>query len=360
MASEGYINLFASCIISIGYSRSAIFDLQRNDYWFISNDWGIFLDRQRYFKKSDAIKRLPDLSAEEVNEFISFLLDEEIAFLSEEDVSDKFPPLSTEFKVPNPVETLSYEIEIDHPYFPIDIINDMLVNYVVIHTETPFDILSHLRQYENTRIKGIQVVMDYDFAKTLQLKPLIDEVLRIHCIVIRNARKTKQETYKGTLIQYIGDEEPELNHCFRINQRLYLESLHYHTYYHRRVHLTKDKDIKNAYDTEKQFGNLASESLDKVIKTKDFQQLGMVKKSHTDICRDCEFAPVCVDKRTIKRRGDGIWFSPQECTYNPYICKETGEKGYYNLEDCGIYSTNSGFRIEVDLFIEMKARAWGE
>lgn len=46
MNDSSYINIFATCKITLGYSRSIIIDLQRNDYWFIPNTTAQILSKK--------------------------------------------------------------------------------------------------------------------------------------------------------------------------------------------------------------------------------------------------------------------------------------------------------------------------
>lgn len=137
---------------------------------------------------------------------------------------------------------------------------------------------------------------------------------------------------------------------FIANYNLYLESLNFHTYFNRKLHIGSNGEIKNAIEGEDTFGflqniNDAKELVD-IIKSKKFQKYWNLKKDVFDICCDCEFRYMCVDNRTPISRGNGKWYHETDCNYNPFISKWLGEMGYLTLEACGVKSDKNEYSID--------------
>lgn len=67
------------------------------------------------------------------------------------------------------------------------------------------------------------------------------------------------------------------------------------------------------------------------------------KKDDTDVCAQCEFRYMCIDKRRPIQRANKEWYFEKECDYNPFIGKWKGDRGYQSLERCGVVSNGSGY-----------------
>ncbi|MFK8045059.1 MAG: hypothetical protein AB8B72_06170 [Crocinitomicaceae bacterium] len=137
---------------------------------------------------------------------------------------------------------------------------------------------------------------------------------------------------------------------FHTNLTLFSESQLYHTYFHKKLFIDSNGDIKNAPEANEVYGNIKkikhSEDIKNIISTSSFQRYWKAHKDITDVCKDCEFRHMCVDNRVPIARSKNEWFHIVECNYNPYIAKWKGEKGYRSLEECGVLSNEEGFQID--------------
>jgi hypothetical protein len=88
--------------------------------------------------------------------------------------------------------------------------------------------------------------------------------------------------------------------------------------------------------------------------------LWSAKKDHIDVCKYCEFRYMCLDSRLPIKRKDKEWYFETECNYNPYIAKWQHEKGYKTLEQCGITSNQTGFKLNRKKLNAINKELWGE
>ncbi len=156
--------------------------------------------------------------------------------------------------------------------------------------------------------------------------------------VIHYYRQEKKFNYNKNALEFIPIRE------------LYVESLHYHTYFNRKLYIGSEGEIKNAKETNTIFGYIYDfvykEELEKIINSNEFQEYWTVNKEKCDVCKDCEYRYMCVDNRLPYKRNDNEWYHKIECNYNPYICKWSYDKNYKTLSECGIISNEQGFFID--------------
>jgi radical SAM protein with 4Fe4S-binding SPASM domain len=108
------------------------------------------------------------------------------------------------------------------------------------------------------------------------------------------------------------------------------------------------------------FGNIKNTTLMQVIENEDFKKLWYISKDKIDVCKDCEFRHICTDCRCFIKDPNNIYSQPAKCPYNPYICKWQGEEGYIPVEECGMYSKETGFVPNKQKINELNKKIWGE
>ena len=59
--NQDYHKLFTCCVPIKGYVRSAVYDLQRKDYWFIPNDLCNILLKEKDVSINGLIKKYKDI-----------------------------------------------------------------------------------------------------------------------------------------------------------------------------------------------------------------------------------------------------------------------------------------------------------
>lgn len=352
-SKDHYLNLFASCPIVQGYSRSIIVDLQRNNYWFITNEQAQVFKEQNSVNIAKIYTQLQADTEEVIENFIHFLIDNEIAYLSNDDESDLFPNINFKWKSTSVINTLSVDVESCEPIITKEHIKQLRTKNLILICKKKIDLNALLETYQKTPLRSIEIIInskDYLKNSLIQIASQHPKITAFH---LRKSKETKTIIYNHIPFFYTQKSDYRM-HTFRIDIRLFSEAIHFHPYFNQRMHINTKGQIKNSAETKKTFGNINDDNLVDIVESPAFRRLWNVKKEDIDICHDCEFRFMCVDKRIPHKRADKKWYSNEECTYNPYICKEVKQDGYRSLEDTGVYTSSKGFKIMVDQFIESK------
>jgi len=169
---------------------------------------------------------------------------------------------------------------------------------------------------------------------------------------------------RGNIVYYsrsVSYDECSVNvQSLIVNMSLYTESLHYNTFYNRKLSIDKNGNIKNYLTQKESFGNIFSDKIEDVILKKSFQKVWKVKKDLIDVCKECEFRYMCVDSRFPLLRHKGSFYHSKECSYNPYICKWKNEEGYVPVTECGTFAKEIGFVLDKEKIEELNKKIWGE
>jgi radical SAM protein with 4Fe4S-binding SPASM domain len=103
----------------------------------------------------------------------------------------------------------------------------------------------------------------------------------------------------------------------------FVESKKHHTYFHRKMFIDQDGQIRNAPETAEEFGNIhdydSQEQLMELVQSPEFQKYWHIKKEDCAVCKDCEYRFMCIDNRVPVSFGDGKWSHTIECNYHPYL-----------------------------------------
>ena len=130
---------------------------------------------------------------------------------------------------------------------------------------------------------------------------------------------------------------------------MYTESLHFNSYYNRKIFINLQGDVSAGPLCESFFGNVNEQGFDwnTVLKHKDVKEIWELSKDKISVCNNCEFRHMCVDSRVPQKHSNGTeWYHATECNYNPFIAKWKGDEGYKTLLESGITVEKEGLSID--------------
>jgi len=262
------------------------------------------------------------------------------------------------------------EIEFSTKIFEIkDLIFQMITDFrikavkFILKDLNKSEIIELVDFFSYSSLESIECVFDYtinnisfDFLKELVL---------LNGIITRFSISNIPSDFYCEIDDYVvvGNEElnfPKLLASFK----LFSESQNFHTFFFKKLFISKDGLIKNSKDSQNIIYKIFDEfNLNKLkIEIQRFinNKLWFVKKEETDVCKDCEFRHMCVDNRLPYERNQNEWYHKIECNYNPYISKWKDEEGYRTLAECGVISNEEGFLIDHEKIAEINKELWGE
>jgi len=351
---------FEDCVPVRGYFRSVIMDITRKMYQFIPND----------LCDAVAVGKLIDENIPQ--EYLDFLIENEFVFECMEEELFFFPPLNNKWDYPASITNVIIEIE-DNNYFTEEFFKQIVGlgsrHFVFIFTKSiSNDYLNNLSQlFNESPVLTIEIYCKYpeDFNNEI-FKNILTQNSRISYILFYESPTDEiisPNNIRGNIVYYSNPvfyDECSVNiQSMVVNMALYTESLHYNTFYNRKLSIDKNGNIKNFLTQNESFGNILSDKIEDVILKKTFQKVWRVKKDLIDVCKDCEFRYMCVDSRFPILRYKGSYYHSKECSYNPYICKWKNEEGYVPATECGTFAKETGFVPDANRIEELNKQIWG-
>jgi SPASM domain peptide maturase of grasp-with-spasm system len=341
-----YFIFSATCKLIYGNKRSLIIDYARDELFFISNEYQNLihqLDRRRII---DIVKELEDAeSVNYLNEFLSFMLDNEIAILTDD--ADKFPPLSDAVQ-DEYVTVQDVIIEIDETCYDDALFKKVCCELSELNcTEFQIRVLSALSL---ELLDGIMQTINTTEANYLEIhgtyNPEID-ISELHAFVEKYAIISKIYLYGSPAIKeysvinpiedyfpislgtiyFLNYDFDNGNCCGIIN----FENLDFSGFYYthnklktrngcldKKITIDKCGNIKNCPSMKECYGNIKDTSLQEALQNADFKKTWYIHKDQIEVCKDCEFRYNCTDCRAYIQAPSNIYSKPAKCTYNPY------------------------------------------
>ena len=352
------------CFVVRGHLRSAIYDTRRQVYSLIDN---VHADELQHFEGA----RETVVGAQMDPDLLRFVLEQEFAFFWPSDLIGQFADISMDFFQPAPLNNAILEGRglktLDHLHV---LLKTGCRDFAVLLRE-PVS-LHALDEYLSAAafetIPTLELYLErLDDGSPDDIVAFIHRYPFVASIGIYNAsandffieNEVPVAISKGPLERPGPVISPDV---FFVNLKLLIESQRHNPYFHRKIYIGPEGDIRNAPEDTRIFGYIAdiADALQivHIAEDPDFRRYWDVAKDRTDVCRDCEFRYMCTDARIPVGRPDGSWFFPSECAYNPYICKWENEDGFLPLEDCGVYCDHDGFRVDEMKLAEVQAATW--
>lgn len=323
---DTYLRLIPTCLLVKGIFRSAIYDIVRNDIFFIpSRFYDIF--NSKYFKIN-----LNDLSKEERQLFDELVTNELFLTSSSTSYFKQFPSLKKHWDHPS---IISNAIIIYSRLYPIKDLITQLTELNCFHIQLLFTkkiSLAELNKVfgllEQSSLRTVEVVMKYDNKyNKAEVENLYLNNSRIRNIIFYNSSKTtfyfKKKKHTNVVclssdIDLNSGRSKVSPKYLNVNINLFLEGLKHHTYFNRKLFIDEDGNIKRNFIEQKTFGNVNTGTIRSAIKSLGYKKYWDVTKDNTSVCRDCELRYACIDHRVPKLSKQGTWYHEVDCTYNPY------------------------------------------
>jgi SPASM domain peptide maturase of grasp-with-spasm system len=347
--------LLSTCLPVKGHLRSVIYDLHRNDYYFVPHDIN---------------KILADPEREVVFEpFIQKLLEAGIIFSDEInaqfDQAQGLDPDSYDFPslITNSIIELDNTVDFEKIIVLLSDLNCFGVQFILFGTlDNPKDYFRKLGEgLKKSVIKHCELVLPYNLYlhfTELGFPGLFHE---LKYLFVYDAPPLKNITERTQFplvyfdqdgFSYVRHQNSKSIHLFVINSLLFTESYRYNTYYNRKVFINLNGQVKNGPLTSYIHGNIHDPlfEVNNLPADEMFKQLWDIKKDLICVCNSCEFRYMCIDPRIpVKHLGNEWWYHDSECNYNPFIAKWSDENGYCSLADSGVTVTSEAITIDYTL-----------
>ncbi len=337
--------LYADIVPVKGYSRSILFDVTKNKYWYIPGALYEILTKEIVFEDLNAL--YPD-DPGILKEYKNFLQKNDLIFEIAPDEINAFPPIDMKWHTPSVITNMIIDVDYETSFASLSKINVEIgklgVEAILFRcfSETK---LRELKKYitclsedASNRVRDIQLETSIpeksnsektiaDLKKLAKL-PIVSRVTiytlneRLLTAPVEDSKiQVLEKSIKGP--ENCGVIQGNLD---SVNLEIISESRHHNSCLNCKLSIDRSGNIKNCPSMEQDFGNLENTRLEESLHHKDFRRYWNLTKDSIEGCKDCEFRYVCTDCRAYTERTDtnkaGLDISkPLKCGYDPY----TGE-----------------------------------
>jgi len=370
---KSYFKLFSCCIPVRGYLRSVLYDLQRKNYLFIPNLLFDILNDSSNKTIFEVLQMIDEDEREQVEKYFSYLIENEFIFLCSKENLECFPPLDLSWESSAEVDSIIIDIGKQSDYNFKNIISDIskirpkVIQIRIFTKKSKIEVADIVNAFSNVDTRSLEIILPLNEDLDIDsIKKIIDENRKIVSIVITDYANGGLSDYKHAKICFTQNKINSESDCGVIDKAYFIcdlntfsESHNFNTCLNQKISIDINGNIKNCPSCKQSFGNIKDTSLLQALKNSSFKKLWSITKAQIDVCKDCEFKYLCTDCRAHIKDTENIYSQPANCCYNPYIAKWKGEEGYVPVEECGSYSTKTGFIINKEKIEALHLKLWG-
>ncbi|NOU62246.1 grasp-with-spasm system SPASM domain peptide maturase [Marinifilum caeruleilacunae] len=366
--SESHYQLFSCCVPVRGFARSAIYDLQRKDYWFIPNDLCDLLIKEKGLPISGINEKYKHL---DIESYFNFLFENEICFPCRKEDLDRFPELDLQWNIPFEFETAIVDFNRE-PLVRLKRIVSELNKYAIPNIQIRFfeaveedQFKEVLIQFSDSNMKFLELIVLNRFSQEF-IDSMLHEFPKIRLLILTNSTKrSRRDVEQATVFE---TTEHITSHCqcgliqqaqFAVEMRTYCESRLHNSCLNAKVSIDVHGNIKNCPSMKESFGNICDTSIEQALQHVNFKSMWSIKKDDIEVCKDCEFRHMCSDCRAYLKKENNRCSQPEKCNYNPYIAKWKGEEGYVPIEHCGTYNNRGNYIPDLIKIKQINMDLWG-
>ncbi len=338
-----YFRVYTNCIVTKGYTKSVISDIQREKSDFIPNSLADIIERLN--QKENLVSIYKDYDEESkpiLDEYLDFLLQEEYGFYCSKEEFDMFIDLDLHYQNPDRISNIIIEVKKNELSFLKGVVTQLerlgckFVALVCYESLDPADFEMIRLMFDNTIVNSVEIISQYsnDIPVTT-ISEISMKFERLTSLFFFNSpsKMTMGSRKKQCNVVFSQKKYTNFSFCggissdhFQTNLPKVLEALNHNSCLNKKIAIDINGNIKNCPAMPEKFGNIKDINLDEAIKHKNFKQYWNITKDNIAVCKDCEFRYICTDCRAFTERShlnsDLLDTSkPLKCGYDPY----TGE-----------------------------------
>lgn len=323
-----YFLIFSNCIITKGYNRSTICDLQKKQLYFIPNEiYDIILDL-----KTKPLLQLKDELDENSQpilfKYIEYFLEQKIGFYC--DNPEFFPDINLNYFAPELINNAILDWGSNSPYDILKIIDELIILgckflEIRIYDEVSIQKLQNAFELISTGFfRNVDIICKYpnNNEDLCTIKQFVSNFPIIGTLTLHSAPKASISDNPNIKLSHevIIDQKScgkILMKYFSLDIKTISESQNHNTCLNQKISIDIDGNIKNCPSMLQNFGNIKSTKLSEVILNEEFKRKWTIKKDNTNGCKICEFRYVCTDCRAYLEDPNDDYSKPLKCGYDP-------------------------------------------
>ncbi|TZF93183.1 grasp-with-spasm system SPASM domain peptide maturase [Chryseobacterium panacisoli] len=338
-----YFRVYTNCIVTKGYTRSLISDIQRDNSEFIPNSLADIIERLNQKESLASIyKDYGEESKPILDEYFDFLLQEEYGFYCSNEEFDMFIDLDLHYQNPDRISNMIIEIKKNELSSLKGVVTQAerlgckFIALVCYESLDPDDFDKIKVIFDNTIVSSVEIISQYsDRINENTISELSTKFERLTSLFLFNAppKMSMGSRKKYCKVVFSQKKYTNFSFCggissdhFQTNLPKVLEALNHNSCLNKKIAVDINGNIKNCPAMPESFGNIKDISLNEAVKHQNFEQYWNVTKDVITGCKDCEFRYICTDCRAFTERSDSNenlldLSKPLKCGYDPY----TGE-----------------------------------
>jgi len=274
-----------------------------------------------------------------IDEYLDFLIEKELGFITINSWDKNFLPLDYTYKDYNIISDMYIEINSIQQLEKVkkSIIN-LSIKHLVVYSQRNLlsnELISIDESFADTPVESIQFFLPFNEEVNEDfLFKLHKNTTRIYDIIFYDCADEEIELnniYRFTInfsknhINILSCGKVDVQY-FNTNMTKILEAINFNSCLYKKIGVDLEGNIKNCPAMEMCFGNVKTTTLEEAIKHKDFKKYWNLTKDEIEVCKDCEFRYICTDCRAYTERThkneQGLDNSkPLKCGYNPYTAE---------------------------------------
>ncbi len=339
---NNFLKIFSCCFIVKGTSRSSVYDIQRQQLYFIPNSLYNLIDKSTNSIDIKLVKSKLTTKEEQMafSEYVSFLIDHELGFMCTKSELNRFPAIDNKWDYPSCITNVLIDIKcLEHIKNINNLFASQLQQLACSNIEFRFfcnisleEVSKIIKVFEGSSVKTIEIILPWEFEnQNINYIEFLNKHRKILKLSVTNSPKSKLiKVAKDSDIFLIFTEYTIIDekNCgiiqanrFLLNIPHYTESLAHNTCLNRKIAIDAEGNIKNCPSMKESFGNIKDTTLEEAINKPGFKKYWNIKKDDITKCKDCEFRHVCTDCRAYIDNPDDIYSAPLKCGYDPYTCE---------------------------------------
>lgn len=181
--------------------------------------------------------------------------------------------------------------------------------------------------HRNLDVKAIEIVLPNTILDDAKLANIIDENHNITHIILWGASTYENSKYKQCVVKRLNQDIDIFNTCgfvaedlFVCNHKFYYDALRYNVCLYKKCAIDSKGYIRNCPYMPHNYGHIDSLSdieLQNILQSDKYKHFGYIKKDDIKDCCLCEFRYACFDCRAFTQDED-FNSKPLKCNYNPY------------------------------------------
>lgn len=341
---NNYFIMLPVCLLVKGFSRTAIYDIQREEIDFLPNDLYEFVLESN--KKSlQYIKGRYIAYWDIVEEYIDYLVDNEYAIIGTKKDMLGISDISAQYSYYGSISNCICEYShlnnenIKAIVYALNSLGCSAFQLLSLKDKISIESLKRLLDDLNDLklLHHIELIIPYNNYEIKDINNILYEYPLVNRFVIHSAPYDQINNNEDAILiftrQIVASCGMISRDYFSLNLYHVAESQNYNTCFNRKLAIDKNGNIKNCPFSNKTFGNILTANINNIINGEDFKNQWNIKKDQIEVCKDCEFRHICTDCRVFIKDKDNIYSQPARCTYNPYIGKWKNEDGFCSVEE---------------------------